>query len=48
MGIKILFGVTTIGGDVFQDADYLTIYTEHTPKPDDWHDDWNSSDRPVH
>ncbi|GEM_PF-2615236 len=46
--IYIPSSVTTILGIAYTGADYLTIYTAHDEKPDDWHHSWKSADIPVY
>lgn len=45
--IVIPSSVEFIGEKAFGMCEKLTIYCQHTSKPDTWNDKWNSDDRPV-
>lgn len=45
--IVIPNSVEYIGEKAFGMCDKLTIYCQHTFKPDAWNENWNSDDRPV-
>ncbi|MGI6710099.1 MAG: leucine-rich repeat protein [Bacilli bacterium] len=45
--ISIPIGVTYIGEHAFSGCSSLTIYAAAESKPEGWHDNWNSSSRPV-
>lgn len=45
--VEIPDSVTNIGKEAFYRCKFLIICCEAESKPDGWHGDWNSSDRPV-
>ncbi len=45
--IMLFDDIMTIGEQAFENNDELTIYTENNTRPNGWHVDWNSANRPV-